>query len=297
MKIRNLVPKVLIVAPVSQRHEHVLDEWIEHLNSLTYPNFDVCLCDTTPDTDRYYKKLKKIKVKGKHIKVLRHKWDYKKWQAVQWLAFSREKIRQYFLKNNYDYAMNLDDDIFLPKNGIQRLLSYHKDNVGFYVHVYSNPNHKPCVLKNGEMFIHKGLDYFTFAEITAYNKFSKKYRKKELTKEEKLMVPFIIEDPKHPNLFKTYGVGLGCLLSSRKVVENVPFRTHHQFVQGEDLWFFSEANDKKFELWCDSDTRCVHKNTGWSGVIKKGPKSNGNLFIAFGPNESDKVTIVDRSKK
>jgi GT2 family glycosyltransferase len=212
------------------------------------------------------------------------------------MAFAREKIREYFLEDkSFDYMMWLDDDIFLPERGIQRLLSYNKEQVGFYVHVYFEPDQVPCILKAGDIILGKGLQYFSFAEIDAYRDFVRRMGEPNgLTEQEKLMIPFIIKDPFHPQLFKPYAVNLGCLLVNRKVVEALPFRTHETFVMGEDLWYFNEANDKKFEFWCDSSHRCLHKNTEWDSIAKKGPKMNGGFQIAMGPNNATAVDIIDR---
>ena len=298
MKIKNekgILPRVLVATPVSQRHGHLLDEWIAHLNALTYP-VEICLVDTTPDTEEYFEILKTKTVQGKPIKVIRHEWDYKKFQAVQWMAFAREKIREYFLAEDFDYLMNLDDDIFLPTNGIQRLISYNKEQVGFYVHVYFEPDQVPCILKAGEIIMGKGLQYFSFAEIDAYKDFVKRMGEPNgITEYEKLLIPFLIKDPFHPQLFKPYAVNLGCLLVQRNVVETVPFRTHETFVMGEDLWYFNEANDKKFDFWCDSSIRCVHKNTEWDSVMKKGPPMNAGFSIMTGPADAQGIDVIDRS--
>jgi len=294
VKLDNLAPRVLVATPVSERHKHLLDSWLDNLNNLTYSNFDVLLVDTTSDTDRYYNLLKTKKVKGKKIKVLRNKWNYKKHHVVQMLARAREKIRKYFLDRNYKFLFSLDDDIFVPEWSIQRLVSYDKDCVGFYVHVYFKPNRKPCILKTGEIIMGKGLNYFSFAEINAYKKFVKKFREGTLTKEEKLLVPFLIKDVWHPQLAKVYGVNLGCLMIKRKVLEDVPFRTHPSFIYGEDLWFFAEANDKKYEFWVDTNVRAIHKNTEWRSLMKKGPKLNTNFYIALGPANADKLFFVRR---
>ena len=295
--MKNIIPKVLIATPVSERHAHLLDDWLKSLDSLDYDNIEICLCDTTPDTDRYYKLLKTKTVKGKPIHVIRHEWDYEKWLAVQWMAFAREKIRDYFLKENFEYLMWLDDDIFLPKWGIQRLLSYNKDQVGFYVHVYFEPKTLPCLLKTGEIIMGKGLDYFTWDEIDAYKDFVKRFKEDTLTEFEKNLVPFIIKERFHPQLFKTYAVNLGCLMVKREVVEKVPFRTHETFVYGEDLWYFAEANDKGFEFWCDSNYRCEHKNTEWGSLAKKGPQNKaGGFTLAFGPTNAEKLEFVQRKE-
>jgi hypothetical protein len=171
------------------------------------------------------------------------------------MAFAREIIRQEFIKDkSYSSLFWLDDDIFLPKWGVQRLLSYNKEQVGFYVHVYFDPHKVPCILKSGDVVMGQGLQYFSFDEIDAYRSFIGKLQENKLSEDEKKLIPFIVKDQFHPQLFQPYAVNIGCLLVQRNVVEAIPFRTHDTFVMGEDLWYFNEANDKKFQFWCDSVT-------------------------------------------
>ena len=290
-----LIPKVLIAAPTSERHSHILDEWIAHLNSLTYLNFDVCLVDNTLKTDRYFQKLKTVKVKDKPIITWRHEWDTTDWNHLQMLSHVREEIREYFLENNYDYLFFLDDDIFIPEKGIQTLLSYNKEQVGFYVHVFYEPDTRPCLIKSGEVIMGKGLDYFSFEEVDAYKKFAKAYKNNKLTKKEKLLVPHIIKDPLNPNLFKTYAVNLGCLLIKKEVLEKCKFRTHDTFIWGEDLWYYAEANEKRFEFWVDTNVRAVHKNTDWE-IIKESPKQMG-FSVMYGPSDSTNFDLVKTEKQ
>lgn len=282
---------------MSDRHGHLLDEWIKHLNKLTWLNFDVCLVDTSINSEEYFNRLKTKKVKKKKLIVFRHIWEHEKRHPIQMLADARNIIRDYFLANDYDYLFWLDDDIFIPKNGIQKLLSANKDCVGFYAHVYYEPDTKPCLLKSGEIIMGKGLDYWTWDEINAYKKFVKKVRKNKLSKKENLLKDFIVQDRWRPNLFKTYGVNLGVLMLKRNVVEAIPFRTHPTFIYGEDLWFFSELNEKHFDMWCDTDVRVIHKNTEWVSLINKcGKKDDMGFWVAMGPAEADKVVFLKRGE-
>lgn len=290
----NLIPRVLIGAPTSDRHGHLLDKWTKHLNELNYPNFDLCLVDTS-DNGKYTKRIKKIKIKDKDIITWRHKWDKKKAPfAVNMLAHVREEIRQYFLDNNYDYMFWLDDDIFIPENGIQKLLSYNKDCVGFYVHVYLKRMRRPCIFKSGEIIMGKGLDYYSFSEVRQYKKFVDKYKSNELSNSEKRLVPFLIKDPLRPYLFNPYAVNMGLLMVSREVMGDVPFRTHPNFIFGEDLWWFAEANEKKYSFWCDSSLRCKHENTSWDNIVQQEPKKTPEFFIAMGSKNADKIEFVKR---
>ena len=292
MKKEGLAPKVLIAAPVSSRHGHIIDEWLKHLDSLDYPNFDVCLIDNSQDKKKYFKELKSKKVKGKNIIVFHHKWTYKEHHPLQMLSHVREKIRLYSIEKKYDYVLWLDDDIFIPKNGIQRLLSYNKDCVGFYVHVFQKPFRSPCVLKSGEIIMGKGLEYYSFSEINEYKKFVKKFKENNLTNPEKNLVSFIIKDLSKPYLIKCYSTGVGCLMIKRKVLEEVPFRTHPTFLMGEDIWYYNECNDKNFEFWCDLDVIAVHKNLNWTMILEKN-KGYIQFFLAQGPLNATKAEFID----
>jgi cellulose synthase/poly-beta-1,6-N-acetylglucosamine synthase-like glycosyltransferase len=285
-------PKVLVSCPTSSRHKHLLDKWIKQLNSLTYNNFDVLLVDTTLENSKYFERLSKIKLKDKKLFIKRHEWDIKKTHPLQMLAHVREEIRTFFIENNYDYLFFLDDDIFIPKDSIERLIIYNKDHAGFYTHVFYKPHRVPCVLKSGEIIMGKGLEYYSFAEISRYKQFVCDFQQGNLTHKERLLIPFLIKDKQYPNLFKVYAVNLGCLMIKRKVLEKCQFRTHPTFIWGEDLWYYSEANDKGFEFWCDSFVRVKHENTDWS-IIGQSPKQMA-FWLVKGPIDATEGGIVVR---
>lgn len=297
-KKTNLMPKVLVSAPTSSRHSHLLDEWLGHLDKLTYPEFDVLLVDTTPDTEDYFNLLKTKKVHNKNIIVLRRPWNYKKDHVLQLLAYAREDIRQYFLKNEYDYLFFLDTDIFIPENSIQKLLSRNKELVGFYTHIFDKEHKMPCVLKSGEIIMTgDGVNFYTFDEIDAYKDYVKRFQENKLTDKEKLLVDFIIKDKFKPELVPVYALGTGCLMISKNVLEQVPFRTHPTFILGEDIWFFNECNDKKFQFFCDTSVRAEHKNVNWNMINIKGKVGLPRVYIAMGPSNAKKAEFIKPTKQ
>jgi hypothetical protein len=168
--------------------------------------------------------------------------------------------------------------------------------VGYYVHVFPKGMHKPCIFKSSGIIMGKGLEYYSFAEINSYKAFVRKFKASRLTTKEKHLIPFMIKDQKHPQLIKVYAVGLGCLMTSRKVMEAIPFRSHPTFVYGEDLWFFREATDKGFEFYCDTDIRPRHENTEWGSILKKS-KREMNFALAYGPADAKGIDLVDRRKE
>ena len=290
-----LAPKILIACPTSDRHKHLLNKWIRHLNSLAYPSFDLIMIDTS-EKDDYFNLLKKQKVKGKNIILERMPWDSDKNHILQHLAHVRNRIREYFLENDYDSIFFLDDDIFIPKNGVQRLLSYDKDCVGFYVHIFDKEHQQPCIFKTGELIFGTGIDLYSFEEINQYKKFVKKYNKGNLSPKDKNLSSFLIEDQFRPQLLHVHATGIGCLMIKRKVMEEVPFRTHDKVILGEDIWFFNEANDKKFKFYVDTNVRAKHLNTNWD-IINKKCENNFKMYLAHGPVDAKGIDIIDRSKK
>ena len=313
-KTNLFLPKVLIVAPTYDKKSELLDEWIENLNSLSYPNFDVLLVDTSLDTDNggeYFKKLSEKKLDDvilqieedesnrtvfkRNIILKKHEWNPEKQHQIQMLSDAREITRKYFVDNKeYSFMFHLDSDIFIPENSIQKLISYKKHCVGFYVPIHPEDKYVPCVFKTSGIIIGKGFDYFSFEEINEYKSFVSKFKNNKLSESEKNLIPFIIENEKYPQLFKTYAVNLGCLMTSRTVMEKVQFRTHPTFIYGEDLWFFREVNDKGFEFYCDTDVMARHETTGWD--MKKSSNKLG-FKLAIGPENAEGIDIVDRGKK
>ena len=115
----------------------------------------------------------------------------------------------------------------------------------------------------------QGLDLFSLREINEYRKFIKKFKEKTLSTKQNLLSSFVIEDKKTPQLLKAHGVGIGCLMIRRDVLETVPFRTHPTYIIGEDCWFFNECEDKKIEIYLDAEIKPKHKHTHWNMILEK----------------------------
>lgn len=287
-------PKIMIACPTSDRHREVCKEWLAHLSKLTYKDFDVLLADNSEGED-YFNELKEIKVNDKSIILLRHQWDKSTRHHLQMLSDVREKIRQYFVEHTeYTHLFWLDDDIFVPDNMLQRLLSDDKDHVGAIVPVFYEPNRVPCIFKDGDVTFGLGLSYYNWAEVDAYKEFAAKWSKDELSEADKNISCHVIADKRKPWLMKVYATGIGCCMVKRHVAEQVPFRTHDNFIFGEDLWYFNEANDKHFEFWSDVTIDVIHKNTDWSILTDGGKRAPlSNLYVAYGPEEINGIDMVE----
>jgi len=261
--------KILIAVPTSQRHEYVLDDFLRHIRSLTHPNIHLLLYDNTLDNGEYYEKLVE-KTPEKWIKIKRHEWNPDFQTPTQMLAHVREKMRHYFLVNDFTHYFDVASDFILPESIVERLIAHQKDVVGCVTHIFQNKDKMPAIIKwNGSMdnsgFItnENGLDLMSWKEVS-----------------------------KQKGLVRVWGCGVS--LIQRKVLKKCQFRTHPTFFYGEDLWFFTEVNENNFEWWCDMDMKIEHRNTDWNGIPN--PHRQG-IFFAIGPQKAKGIEFRTGVKK
>ncbi len=207
--------RVLVAAPTSKRHFYVFEEYIKALSMQTFKYFQVMLISTDEDEKELGDY---VDIIGEYdLKVILDwmPWNPEKNAIVQHLADCRESYRKYAIDGDYDYIFHLDTDTIIPDNGIEELMSFDKDQVSYFVHVYPRGRGvRPAVFKDGGFLMNQknpkknGIQYYSWSWYY-------KYRGK---------------------LKKIYATSLGCLLAKRKVFTEVPFRTHTTFINGEDLW-------------------------------------------------------------
>lgn len=228
-----MLPKVLVAAPSWNKHRHVIDRWIEQAKSFDYSNYDVVVAVSDKDTE--YGEY----IKSKGVNVIEYKHSE---GAFKRLTDARNLIRQYVIDYGFDYLFSIDTDTFVPKDSITRLLSHKKDLVGFLCKIGYPPT-KYCVLKSGWLLFHENkypLDYYDDEEIEKWK----------------------------PNLVKVYACAMSPMLISRKVLEKVYYVNIPKFNIGEDVMFWTWANEYGFEFYVDTSVEAEHLNVSWDGVLK-----------------------------
>lgn len=267
----NELPRILVCAPVSDRHAYVIKKWMKAVDNIDYPKdkYAVCLVDNSLKKGKFGQMLRKWASKGKKVPdaVIDLDWNPENEHPIQMIARAREAYRQVAWKHKYDYILHLDTDVMFPRNGLRKLLSYDKDQVGFVVHAFytkqgyqrvlkhlrsknkekyvESVKSKPLIFKSGNInFLEGGgakLDYMSWKELRALQKLKQPVR--------------------------VYASTLSCLLVKKKVFSTIPFRTHPSFIFEDALWYYAEADEKGFESWCDTRVRCRHLNTHWQIAI------------------------------
>ena len=218
-------PKVLVGCPTSFHKEHCLQQYAEAVASLTYPNYDILLIDNSPD-DKYLEKIRQFEIpaiKGPYFDSARDR-----------IVASRNILREYAIKNNYDYLLSLEQDVIPPKDVIERMLIHNKQVIsGIYF--------------NREL-VNQGLTLVPLA----YSK------SKEVPGQLPSMKPLNKQELWSNKLLQTVSAGLGCLLIHKEVLKKVKFRYDKDKPAFDDRFFFIDLYNLKIPSFTDTSIKCKH---------------------------------------
>ena len=106
--------RVLVGTPHSDKKNYCIEDYIARVRSLTYNNYDVLIVDNS-ESRKNYKRFIKEGLKAIHIKPNNH-------PIQKVIADSHEAIRQYAVRNNYDYLLHYESDLISPPDVIERLM-------------------------------------------------------------------------------------------------------------------------------------------------------------------------------
>jgi hypothetical protein len=115
-----LYPKVLVACPNHELKEYSFQAWIDCVNALDYPNYDVLVVDNSPSPDFYERW--KDKVNMIHLPDTDQSAN-----ASARINASMQVIQQTFLAGDYKWWFNLESDVIVPSGMLNLLLSYPSD--------------------------------------------------------------------------------------------------------------------------------------------------------------------------
>ncbi|MBI2109713.1 hypothetical protein HYT58_00885 [Candidatus Woesearchaeota archaeon] len=250
--------KILVGCPTSDHKEYCLKEYSESINSLSYKNYDILLVDNSKTND-YYNKIKSL-----GINAIKDPYQEK---ARDRIISSRNILREYALKNNYDYLLSLEQDVIPPRDVIEKLTSHDKKVVSAVVCGMYNNRLKPMV------YMQMTKEEYNHI-ISNPGKYPKTVEQLKLSSGDykKILKQLSLEDVEAPRLIENVQVcSLSCVLIHRSVLEKVKFRYVKDEEAFDDVWFSKDTRDSGFEICCDTSVKCKHlitKHQDWSKIEK-----------------------------
>jgi|TARA_R110000822_G_scaffold213894_1_gene349068 hypothetical protein len=226
--------RVLVCAPQSDVKKYCFDEWAENVNNFSYPDYDVFLADNSLTKDFS----KEIKSKG--FKCINITDDSNKDSVLSRVAISHELCRQYAMRNNYDYILHLETDVFPPNDIIEQLMFEKKPIIGALYQLSDNESRVPMLNR-----ISSDIDEYRHCIYGGYNNF---------------MINGKVQ--------KTLSVGLGCVLIARPIFSKFPFRHIEGASWFPDVVWINDLYAKNVPIYAHTGIICRHKNSNW-GVFGK----------------------------
>lgn len=150
----------------------------------------------------------------------------------------------YLEKSLSPYLFMIDSDVLPPPDIIERLLAHDKPVVGGF---YRKKEKFPVKKLDGTMTaIQRPVVY----DYSYWDEESKRH-----------MYIQRVEDGK--GLEKVDGMGAGCWLIKREVIEEIGKSPFSLAESGEDLSFCRAVYDAGYEVWVDWDSPCAHAGVFW----------------------------------
>ncbi|MBS3155733.1 hypothetical protein J4413_00665 [Candidatus Woesearchaeota archaeon] len=236
-------PKMLIGCPTSKDYEYCVEEYLMRVFSLNYPNFDILLVDNS-EGNEFYEKLKEY-----GIKVIKSEFNE---SAIKRVVNSRNIIRDYALKNEYDYFFSLEQDVIPPFEVIETLLDSKQKVISGLYFGFTNPYEFGDVKK------------ITLMPV-AYKLFNEEEKKKSSKEQNFRRLNELDINP--PRKIAVRMTGLGCMIIHKDVLEKTKFRFDEERKNTDDRYFSDDVYDMNVPIVLDTRMRCKHlvvnKNVKW----------------------------------
>ena len=118
-------PKVLISCPTHESKEYAHKAWIDAVQAIDYPNFEIFVVDNSATRDcceRWQDKIPMMWLGSQPTRLPLQEMD-----MAQRMGASMEIARQKFLKGNYKWWLNVEIDIIPEPSVLKTLIKYGRD--------------------------------------------------------------------------------------------------------------------------------------------------------------------------
>ena len=245
-------PKIFIGIVTNKCKDYCAEIFAKSISEYNYPieNILIGIADNSPSGESSIL-VDCLSKYGFKIKIS-HYIPTKEQPVREVLANCRNMLRERFLSSDCDYFFSLESDVILPPETLQTLLDCEKDIVSaINVHTYGPDNTKPIVCVNWNSpypNISRNAEWHDFYNI----------------REENGRVWIEAKG----DIFEVSGIGLGCVLISRRVLEHIPFRVRLDRPVFDDMFFCNDCIELGFHIWVCPKIVAAHLQGGWEGKRK-----------------------------
>lgn len=226
-------PRILVCCPTHEVKSYCINDWLRSVLMLNYNNFDIFLSDNSK-TPNFSKFLSSLGFKC----VWNNPLGKNNFEAMR---DSHNDCLNYFLKNNFDYMLHLECDVFPDESLIENLLSHNKQVISGIYHI-GNGN-KSQIL--AQKVLVNDMYGFETGNINCET-------------------DLLFLDG---NLKQVFSAGIGCILIHKTVFDKIKFRTEKGKNLHPDTFFCIDLFKNKIPFYVDTSIICEHKNIDWSTLI------------------------------
>lgn len=260
----NMYPKILIVTPTYEGKDYCLEEFINNLEKIDYPNYDYFIIDNSAN-DWFIQKIKFLTGEHRAVHIPRGK------NSREAITNSMNYAREVFLEGDYDYMLVLENDLFPDKNVVHRLLKHGKPVTGsIYMLGFERDNMTYRKAYNSFM---QHQDNKTFIqEIQGLRPQTPCLFVLEMKEGAfvgtRLIRPEEFKDWYNTGLREVHGCGLGCTLIRRDIVQKFIFWTDNRFDnKHHDVYFYLDLQKAGIPVFVDTSTVIKHVPSDWNHVL------------------------------
>jgi cellulose synthase/poly-beta-1,6-N-acetylglucosamine synthase-like glycosyltransferase len=219
------LPKILVGAPVYSNKKYVTPYWIDSVKNLTYPNYDVLVVDNSKPSAKFENVFTQ-----NGISIIRSEHHSNPFQRV---AEARQKLNDSAILGSYDYLLSIEQDVMVPTNVLETLLSHDKSIVGApYIvssHTDANRRHLDYIVSASKL--DEILDRVDGVDVNEW---------------------YLTEEIKDRGLIQVKSCSLGCTLVSTDVLKQIRVRFNSAINRADDSYFFQDCQDKGIPVFLDT---------------------------------------------
>lgn len=205
-------PKVLVVSPTYSGSKRYLHSWLDGIQQQTYTNYDILFCDNSNDEGVYAEELSQYGI------VIKSTPNPNIHLA---LVEAYNKIRDYFLVNQYDLMWIVESDQVPPPEALEELIKADKPVIGCPYFLNKN-NDVVCVHTPDTLQIYNWSDL-------------------------QLRI-----DKENKTILHVGGVGHGAVLAKRDVIQKISFRIDekNKLSASPDTFWYIDLKQHNIPVYC-----------------------------------------------